>query len=350
MKFCVIVLIYLTAPYMFYSWALDGFKIYGRHLSVSNLGYSSNLDDCGGHTHGTYGYHYHSQVKLMISSKSSSNTFYAYIGGVYKCWKGDITNSHIFDNSVPFGQRADYEDLKPCCDSSKYWTAPGISASYLTASSSVTNTNTPTSAPTSAIELIVTLTMSGVTKEQLDGSESYLLALRSSLAALLGLSITAIGTPTISSTGSRRLLSDAHVNDFLNLRVIESWRTTATSSVNVVMTVSSRLTIATLNSALSVSGLTTFTNAFMTSTGLTGVSTTGVSVASVTTTSSSSTKSSTTMIIIVIVCSVGGLLLVGGLYYVYRANCHKETFQKTATNEEAVAVELRGERGVDYSP
>jgi hypothetical protein len=36
--------------------ALDGYWIYGRHLSTSAVGYSTALDVCGGHVHGTYAY------------------------------------------------------------------------------------------------------------------------------------------------------------------------------------------------------------------------------------------------------------------------------------------------------
>lgn len=43
-------------------WALDGPTIYGRHLSTGAPGYEVALDDCGGHAHGDYAYHYHTQV------------------------------------------------------------------------------------------------------------------------------------------------------------------------------------------------------------------------------------------------------------------------------------------------
>lgn len=40
-------------------WSNDGPSIYGRHLSYNDLGYNYTLDSCGGHTHDSYGYHYH---------------------------------------------------------------------------------------------------------------------------------------------------------------------------------------------------------------------------------------------------------------------------------------------------
>ena len=40
--------------------ARDGPFIFGRYLSASAPGFSTNpLDDCGGHKHDSYGYHYH---------------------------------------------------------------------------------------------------------------------------------------------------------------------------------------------------------------------------------------------------------------------------------------------------
>ena len=51
--------------------SLDGFSIYGRHLSEVAEGYSIPLDICGGHRHGSYGYHYHSQVRTFNATKTS---------------------------------------------------------------------------------------------------------------------------------------------------------------------------------------------------------------------------------------------------------------------------------------
>jgi len=111
-------------------WGLDGFKIYGRRLSASAPGSSIPLDDCGGHTHDTFGYHYHSQVKSMTGGTVGNYT--AYIAGPYKCWKGDISKIEQFWNKdqAAYGSgrmspsnlhvRPDYELLKPCCGGIKY--------------------------------------------------------------------------------------------------------------------------------------------------------------------------------------------------------------------------------------
>ena len=75
----------------------DGFYIYGRYLSASAPGYSVALDDCGGHSHDNYGYHYHAQVlTLKVPGSGGPNpmglspgsNYTAYIPGPYNCWKG----------------------------------------------------------------------------------------------------------------------------------------------------------------------------------------------------------------------------------------------------------------------
>ena len=42
--------------------SFDGFAIHGRHLSASAVGANAALDLCGGHEHGSFGYHYHAQI------------------------------------------------------------------------------------------------------------------------------------------------------------------------------------------------------------------------------------------------------------------------------------------------
>jgi hypothetical protein len=59
-------------------------------LNASAPSYNVSLDDCGGHTHDAYGYHYHAQVLNLTSNFSSggysAGQYYtAYIPGPYKC-------------------------------------------------------------------------------------------------------------------------------------------------------------------------------------------------------------------------------------------------------------------------
>ncbi len=58
-------------------YSADGFPLSGRYLSENAPGYSVALDACGGHNHGSYGYHYHSQVLQIVEDW----TYTAYIAG-----------------------------------------------------------------------------------------------------------------------------------------------------------------------------------------------------------------------------------------------------------------------------
>jgi len=151
-----------------WGFSLDGYNIYGRHLSANNEGYSTALDDCGGHEHGAWGYHYHSQVITAYTSTGAQRgvvtgqPYAVYPPGVFKCWKGDIT-------SVPGGKAAFWSSdknsayLKPCTGATNYYAASGITISGAGSQSgttpvtptvtskpvaSPTVTNAPTAAPT----------------------------------------------------------------------------------------------------------------------------------------------------------------------------------------------------------
>lgn len=127
-------------------YGLDGFPLYGRHLSVDAPGYGNALDDCGGHDHtGTddpyapQGYHYHAQIMEMPFQ--SGQTYVAYVAGPYKCWKGDISRVTNFwtgsgaNAQASFGagnlaQRSDYVQVQPCCNApGAYWNADGAAVS-----------------------------------------------------------------------------------------------------------------------------------------------------------------------------------------------------------------------------
>ena len=47
--------------------------MYGRYTSASQDGFSTALDGCGGHTHGTYAYHYHSFVRASTTTAAADN-------------------------------------------------------------------------------------------------------------------------------------------------------------------------------------------------------------------------------------------------------------------------------------
>lgn len=124
---------------------MDGYTIYGRHIRSGMEGSTVDLDDCNGHTHGSYGYHYHAdqrQVTAQLVGTNSDTTYTEYHVGPSICWGGNINNiSNFWDPNVvksdgtqqvnydmsksnpkycPRG-RSDYEQLRPCCGSTEYY-------------------------------------------------------------------------------------------------------------------------------------------------------------------------------------------------------------------------------------
>jgi len=131
------------------AFSLDGYNVYGRHLKTTDLGQTVALDDCGGHDHGTYGYHYHSQV-IDVAATSKTKQFYAYIGGPYKCWKGDISKTYFFNNSQPPEKRADYEYLKPCCSTTNFYLKSGVTLPSATGTGAVATNGVGTTTGTTS--------------------------------------------------------------------------------------------------------------------------------------------------------------------------------------------------------
>jgi len=76
-----------------WAFSLDGYKVFGRYLSDSAPGKTVVLDNCGGHTHDEWGYHYHSWVADATSPQGS---YTAFNYGPYNCWKGDISKIDKF--------------------------------------------------------------------------------------------------------------------------------------------------------------------------------------------------------------------------------------------------------------
>jgi hypothetical protein len=137
-------------------WGSDGPAIYGRYTSASQDGESIALDDCGGHTHSPYGYHYHPNV---VTRTYQGQQYTAAMVSPLNCWKGDISKIANFwmsssqwrdfvqnvgktenpgaptqlnyDNSKtnpPYtpSERSDASEISPCCSSTEYYTAPGV--------------------------------------------------------------------------------------------------------------------------------------------------------------------------------------------------------------------------------
>jgi len=143
----------ITAHPPLISWAFDGFDIYGRYLSDLSLGADITLDNCGGHTHDNMAYHYHAQVietvtdDAVISMSPAGVEYTAYIGGVYKCWRGDIAQQLLFNNSVSLASRPDFEYLRPCCDMTEYYITPSVLSTMLFLNPTAEPTEQPTNSP-----------------------------------------------------------------------------------------------------------------------------------------------------------------------------------------------------------
>lgn len=133
-------------------WSRDGPSIYGRYLSTSAPGYSIALDDCGGHVHDGFVYHYHSQVKAAATDNQCSEyptnapigtEYPAFPPGVNQCWKADITSISGFWTPAQ-------SDAQFCTGMTNYYVKPGLSISGA-GTRSWSATPAPTPAPTPAV-------------------------------------------------------------------------------------------------------------------------------------------------------------------------------------------------------
>lgn len=114
-------------------WGLDGPLIYGRYLDATAPGASVVLDDCGGHIHDAFPYHYHAQVTSEMTDAgipqsfgiAGGQSYPSFSGGVYKCFKADISKQSAFFKDFS----ADATNYQPCCDGTQAYVAPGITLS-----------------------------------------------------------------------------------------------------------------------------------------------------------------------------------------------------------------------------
>jgi hypothetical protein len=136
--------------------ATDGGHVYGRHIKATNLGYSTPLDDCGGHSHDSLTYHYHPQVIDAYTdsgSAESRNTILKYTlftPGVFRCFKGNISaDANVWANKG-------HTSFSPCTGMTRYYEKTGITirdrgtlvtspATVATATATATSTATSTS-------------------------------------------------------------------------------------------------------------------------------------------------------------------------------------------------------------
>ena len=137
-------------------WALDGPNIFGRHLSELNYGYSIPLDECGGHAHGAFAYHYHTQVLTAttdggaVKNQAAGQTYYASTTGPYKCFKGDISLIPNFYGNLLVSHTSVLPDTTTnlCTGTTQYYTASGIVLPIVQAEVTMSPSRAPTQAPT----------------------------------------------------------------------------------------------------------------------------------------------------------------------------------------------------------
>ena len=87
-------------------WALDGPAIWGRYLHTTSAGFSTPLDACGGHQHGSFEYHYHAQVFTATwdadgqpgSTALIGSQYPAFTAGPFQCWRGNASAIDDFWN------------------------------------------------------------------------------------------------------------------------------------------------------------------------------------------------------------------------------------------------------------
>jgi hypothetical protein len=92
--------------------SFDGIGIYGRYLSSSASGFALGLDNCGGHTHDSYGstsgYHYHTQVIQLTTSYLSVRTFLLFLWNI----RMYLVLAETFINSSSLGSTSSYLRVK----------------------------------------------------------------------------------------------------------------------------------------------------------------------------------------------------------------------------------------------
>ena len=102
----------------------DGLWIYGRYLSTLAPGGTVALDLCGGHSHGAFGYHYHTQVIAALSSGQGSGTNTVGLAypqtstGPLYCFKGNLSADSQYGKQGP-------GIAQQCCGASQYYVRAG---------------------------------------------------------------------------------------------------------------------------------------------------------------------------------------------------------------------------------
>ena len=129
--------------------AIDGYQIYGRHLSVDAVGYSTALDLCGGHAHGSLPYHYHTQIIAATTDPfthpeiGAGRAYPATTVGVYQCFRGDLSADANLNARGPTITASN-----ACCDDTAHkYVKAGYTFAPVVAGAPPTPTRSPSSSP-----------------------------------------------------------------------------------------------------------------------------------------------------------------------------------------------------------
>ena len=176
-------------------YAIDGFGIFGRHLSTSASGYSNTLDVCGGHSHDSYGYHYHAQVveattdTIAAPGVTSGLRFPASTPGVYQCFRGNLS-------ADPYLNVRHNEPDAACCGS----TAAYVKAGY-TFNPAVRGPAQPSATATSSATATATSSATATATATATSSATTTASARAADSS------AATATATVSATSTRTAMS-----------------------------------------------------------------------------------------------------------------------------------------------
>ena len=110
----------------FIGWAADGYLIHGRYTLATQAGVDEDLDECGGHEHAGWPYHYHPSVQqdmVAINPSYRTKNFTAYWIAPKYCFAGNVSAQPAFwtpdseqwnyDRKFPADVAYDIDQVRP---------------------------------------------------------------------------------------------------------------------------------------------------------------------------------------------------------------------------------------------
>jgi hypothetical protein len=284
-------------------YAHDGYRIYGRHLSYSAEGWSGNdLDLCGGHEHGDYGYHYHTKVfnatsgaggSNMISGLSKGVPYPATTTGPFYCFRGNITAADPYFTAITGTQS---RVMAPCAGMTNYYvkssavvlknagvqstvglvTSTATASATATASSTATSTATRTSTSTSTASSTATSTATATNSAGAPAPPTETATASSTATATSTQTLSATATATATATRSTGAIiptetatasSTATTSSVATKTASASATASSTATTSASVSASNTLTLVSSSASLTLSSLpaTAFSNGKITS-------------------------------------------------------------------------------------